>query len=329
MISSRLISPFLLFVILGLIAPLSIIFSVTQGSVALSFAEVWAALFGAAGDFQQQIVLELRLPRALTAWLVGGLLALSGVLMQVLIRNPLADPYILGVSGGAATGALLVMSLGLFSGTALAIALGSVVGSLSSMGLVLGLSWRHGLSPDRLLLTGVVLSAGWGAAIAFMLATSEGTDLRGMMFWLMGDLDQARPAAPPAIGLALALLLCMLNVRHLNLLSHGPKMAASMGTHVPRMRFFLFLLASLLAAGAVMQAGAIGFVGLVVPHLIRLLVGMEHRILLPAAVLLGGSLTTFADLLARTILAPEQLPVGVLMAFIGVPMFLLVMRRST
>lgn len=328
MISSRLISPPLLLAILLVMAPFSIALSVTQGSVALPFNDVLAAFFGDVQNIQRDIVIELRLPRALTAWIVGGLLALSGVLMQVLIRNPLADPYILGVSGGAATGALLVMSLGLFSATTMAIAAGSVAGSLISMSLVLGLSWRRGLSPDRLLLTGVVLSAGWGAAIAFMLAISEGADLRGMMFWLMGDLDQARPALMPALGLLAALVLCLLNARHLNLLSHGPKLAASMGTHVPRLRLFLFFLASLLAAGAVMQAGAIGFVGLVVPHLIRLLTGVDHRFLLPASVLLGGTLTTFADLLARTVVAPEQLPVGVLMAFLGVPMFLLVMRRA-
>jgi len=314
-----------LFALLTLLALGSLLLALTAGSVPVSLAELWQALRGDADGLAGAVVLDLRLPRALSAFVTGGLLALAGSLMQVLLRNPLADPYILGISGGASVAALLSIALGVggawVSGSAF-------LGALLSMFLVFGLAHgRGGWTSTRLLLTGVVVAAGWGALISLLLAIGPEQSLRGMLFWLMGDLSQARnwPAglAILLIGLALALALA----RNLNLLARGELQASVLGVAVPRLRLALFFLASLLTAAAVTIAGSVGFVGLVVPHLLRLAIGGDHRLLLPAAVLLGGSFLVLADSLARVVIAPQQLPVGVLSALIGVPVFLFLLNR--
>ncbi len=318
--------PTLLIPLLCLLSVASLLLGLTSGSLDISGPALWHSLWGQQGGIEQRVVLELRLPRVAAAFVTGGLLALAGALMQVLLRNPLADPYILGISGGAAVGALGAMLLGLsgawLSGSALA-------GALLSMGLVFGLAHGRGAwTAERLLLTGVVVAAGWGAVIGFMLTASPEAGLRGMLFWLMGDLSHS--GAPwPGLGLLVAGLLLAMGVgRSLNILARGELQAAALGVGVARLRLTVYVLASLLTATAVTLAGSIGFVGLVVPHLLRLLGLRDHRSLLPATVLLGGSLLVLADSLARSLLAPQQLPVGVLTALIGVPVFLYLLHRS-
>ncbi len=312
--------------ILALASALAMMLSVGIGSVSLSPGQVVGVLLGGGTELHQTLVLELRLPRTLAAFATGGLLAVAGALMQVLLRNPLADPYVLGLSGGAAVGALLAMLAGLggvmVSGSAFA---GALLATLMVFGLAHGTgSW----TPSRLLLTGVVVASGWGAVITLMLAISPTQRLPGMLYWLMGDVSYAR-SPWPAIGLLL--LVCLLLVplgRSLNVLARGPMQAAALGVSVRKLEWLIYILASLLTAAAVTMAGSIGFVGLVVPHMLRLVIGNDQRLILPACALAGGALLVLADTLARVVIAPEQLPVGVITALLGVPTFLYLLYRS-
>jgi iron complex transport system permease protein len=280
---------------------------------------------GAVPELGREIVLELRLPRALSAFAVGGLLALAGTLMQVLLRNPLGDPYVLGVSGGAAFAVLLGLWLGLPAAWLSGAALG---GSLVSMLIVFGLAGLGRSGHDaRLLLTGVVLAAGWSALVSLVLSLSPAAQLPGMLFWLMGDLSDADAPLLPWVLLASVTLAAFSLARPLDLLQQGEPQAAALGVSTATLRKLVFLLGSLCTAGAVMVAGSVGFVGLVVPHLFRFLAGPGHRLLIPGSVLLGGSLLLLADTLCRTVAAPRQLPVGVVTALIGVPLFLYLLNR--
>ena len=246
--------------------------------------------------------------------------------MQVLLRNPLADPYVLGISGGAAVAALGAMLLGMAGAWLNAAAF---AGAILSMLLVFGLARGAGAwSSSRLLLTGVMVAAGWGALISFLLTVSPDAQLRGMLFWLMGDLDNMPGYGAGVTALAIGLLLVLPLARSLNVMARGELAARSLGVPVAGLRVYLYLLASLLTAMAVMTAGSIGFIGLVAPHMLRLAIGNDHRLLLPGAVLLGGSLLLLADTVARTALAPQQLPVGVVTALLGVPLFLYLLTRA-
>lgn len=316
---------FLILISLCLLAVASFSVALMAGSYRIGVAEVFAALFGNAGA-GGDIVLQLRLPRALAGFACGGLLALAGALMQVLLRNPLADPYVLGISGGAGVGAMFAILLGL---PVIGIDGLAFVGALGAMFVVFGLAHGDGSwTQTRLLLTGVIVAAGCGALVALMLAIAEEHKLRGMLFWLMGDLGQSTLWWPSLVALLLALALAMPFARELNLLSRGLLQARALGVAVDRLRYAIYLLASLATAASVTTAGSIGFVGLVVPHLVRLAVGNDQRLLLPASVLAGGSLLILADTAARTIIAPQQLPVGVLTALIGVPVFLFLLSRQ-
>jgi iron complex transport system permease protein len=313
-------------VLVGL-APVSILIALVTGSVALPPATLWQVLTGSEHGVATTLVLELRLPRALAGFAVGGLLALSGTLLQALLRNPLADPYILGISGGAAVTTLLAVLGGVggawLTGSAL-------LGSLTVMLLVFGLSHGRGQwTETRLLLTGVVVAAGCGALVSLLLALSPQSQLSSLLFWLLGDLGQTTAAGFGLAVLAAGLLLCLPFARALNLYARGEAVAAALGENVRLLRYGIYFVASLLTAVAVTLAGAIGFVGLVVPHLLRLLGDTDHRRLLPDAVLLGGGFLTLADTLARTVLAPTQLPVGVLTALLGVPVFLVLLGRES
>ena len=313
--------------LLAVAAAASLLLSLAVGSLALTPGEVWAALFGADENMAREVVRGLRLPRALAAFACGGLLALAGALMQVLLRNPLADPYVLGISGGAAVGALGAMLLGVSAGFGLEAA--AFVGALAAMWLVFGLARGDGSwTQTRLLLTGVIVAAGCGSAVALMLSLAPDQQLRGMLFWLMGDASQAGNPIFVLLILLAGLLLALFFARELNLLTRGPLLAATLGANVGRLRLVLYFLASLLTAAAVTSVGSVGFVGLVVPHLVRLALGNDQRLLLPAATLAGGALLTLADTLARSVIAPQQLPVGVLTALIGVPVFLFLLARS-
>jgi iron complex transport system permease protein len=313
-------------VVLGVVGLLSMALSVSVGSASISLTDTFAVLTGSGTPIQQTVLLELRLPRTLTAFATGGLLAVAGALMQVLLRNPLADPYVLGLSGGAAVGALLAMMAGVagvvVSGSAFA-------GALLSTFLVFGLAHGTGSwTPSRLLLTGVVVAAGWGALIALILAMSPARQLPGMLYWLMGDIS---PTANPFPALGLLVLVCLLVFplgRSLNVLARGPMQAAALGVSVRPLEWTIYILASLLTATAVTMAGSVGFVGLVVPHMLRLVLGNDQRLILPACALAGGALLVVADTLARVVIAPEQLPVGVITALLGVPTFLYLLHRS-
>jgi iron complex transport system permease protein len=310
--------------LLGLLA-LSLIgawFNLTTGPVSLNPLDSLQH----PGTLDAQILWQLRLPRAANAFVTGALLGVAGALMQVLLRNPLADPYILGVSGGASVGALLTIMAG--AGT-FALQSGAFAGALISMLLVFSLAHGRGSwDTTRLLLTGVVLAAGWGALISLLLALSANTQLQGMLFWLMGDLSFA--GTPLAGGLLLLLLLpvTLAIAPALNLLGAGERQAAALGVAVGRLRILVYVLASLATASAVTQAGNIGFVGLIAPHMLRLAGARDHRVLMPAVLLLGGTLLSVADALSRLVVEPRQLPVGVLTALLGVPLFLFLLYRS-
>ena len=316
---------FLILASLCLLAMASFGLALMVGSFKVAPTDVLAALLGQEGS-AGDVVLQLRLPRAIAGFACGGLLALAGALMQVLLRNPLADPYVLGISGGAGVGAMFAMLIGL---PTLGIDGLAFIGALGAMFLVFGLAHGDGSwTQTRLLLTGVIVAAGCGALVALMLSIAPETKLRGMLFWLMGDLGQSAQWWPPLIALGVALVLAMPFARELNLLARGMMQAQALGVAVNCLRYAIFLLASLATASSVTTAGSIGFVGLIVPHLVRLATGNDQRLLLPASVLAGGSLLVLADTLARTLIAPQQLPVGVLTALIGVPVFLFLLSRQ-
>jgi len=315
----------LVLALLLMLAVVSLATALMAGSIPLAFDAVAGAVFGQ-DNAATAVVQGLRLPRALAGFACGALLALAGALMQVLLRNPLADPYVLGVSGGAGVGALSAM---LFGFATIGIAGLSFAGALGAMLLVFGLAHGDGSwTQTRLLLTGVVIAAGCGAVIALLLSVAPEHKLRGMLFWLMGDLSQAVDATPALLALVVALLASLPFARSLNLLARGPEQAQALGVAVAPMRRLVYIVASLATASAVTTAGSIGFIGLIVPHLVRLGIGNDQRLLLPAASLAGGSLLVLADTLARTVVAPVQLPVGVLTALIGVPMFLFLLGRG-
>ena len=307
--------------VLGLFA-----LSLASGSLPLTPSEVVTALTSSAPSFARDVVLELRLPRALAAFAVGGLLALAGAMLQVLLRNPLADPYVLGVSGGASVAALVAIMLGLPAAGVDGLA---ALGALGACLLVFALAQGPGgWTPTRLLLTGIVVAAGAGSVVSLLLALGDDTRLRGMVFWMLGDLSGTR-RWPWLLGLlAVATVAGVLLGRHLNVLARGAAQAASVGMDVRRLQVVLFVGSSVLTGCAVSAAGSIGFVGLVTPHIARLALGSDNRVVLPAAALLGGMLLMAADLAARVLIAPRQLPVGALTALVGVPLFLLLMYRQ-
>jgi iron complex transport system permease protein len=326
----------LIWLVLAAAATAVFALALASGSSPIALADVARSLLPDADGGAAEIVRRLRLPRALAAFATGGLLALAGALMQVLLRNPLADPYVLGLSGGAAVFALAAMLAGLGAG---AVGAASAAGALAAVLLVFSLARRDlarqqtaaavDASP-RLLLTGVILAAGWGSVITLMFALAPEGNVRGMVFWLMGDLNGVQDWGPAMAGLAVVLLLAYPAGRDLNVLLRGDAVAHSLGVNAAALRWRIYLLASVATALAVTTAGPIGFVGLIVPHALRLAIGNDQRVLLPASALAGGGLLLLADTLARTVIAPQQLPVGVITALTGVPVFIfLLMRRST
>jgi iron complex transport system permease protein len=315
----------LLFLGLILLSAASIAGAAALGSVTLDWSQWTNALTNPESEMGE-LVWRLRLPRAGAAWTVGALLSLSGCLMQVLLRNPLADPYILGVSGGASFAALCGMTVG---AAATAVPALAWAGALVSILIVFSLARGEGpWSGTRLLLTGVVTASGWAALISLLLTLGPDGSLRGMLFWLIGDLSYAHLPYWAVVILVLAFLVCFGMARSLNVLAMGETTARLLGEPTRNLLWLVYVLASVLTATAVSIAGNIGFVGLIVPHLMRLLVGSDHRILLPTATLFGGSFLVLSDTLARTALAPRQLPVGVVTALLGVPLFLLLLNRA-
>ncbi|HET8610461.1 MAG TPA: iron ABC transporter permease [Burkholderiales bacterium] len=297
------------------------------GSLHFSLTQTAGALLSDTPDLAHRVIWELRLPRVLAAFVCGALLATAGALLQVLLRNPLADPYILGVSGGAALGALAAM---VFGAGALGVNGIALLGALVAAGVVFGVGFRGGdWNAYRLLLTGVVLAAGLGALISLVLTLAPDAQLKGMLFWLMGDLSDAGGSGAAWIVLAIVLGGAMLLAPGLNALNLGSLKARSLGVAVGALQIAIYFGASAATVAAVLLGGTIGFIGLIMPHVIRLLGITDYRWLLPLSALLGGAVLTLADTLARTVWAPQQLPVGIFTALIGVPtmLWLLSARR--
>jgi len=296
------------------------------GSLHYSIGEIWTATVHERSGIVWDVVWGLRAPRAAAAFACGGLLALAGTLLQVLLRNPLADPYVLGISSGASLGALAAIALGY---NAVSTSVASLTGALAAICLLFVLSYRSGgWNMYRVLLTGVVLSAGLAALISLTLLLAPQAQVKGMLYWLMGDLSHAEhPLGAWLVMIAVLGVACYAAVR-LDLLALGEVKSRSLGLSVGRLQATVFFSAALATVAAVMLGGAIGFVGLMAPHAVRLLGVTRHRALLPLSVLLGGTFLTAADTAARMLWAPQQLPVGVLTALLGVPVMLLLLGRA-
>lgn len=284
---------------------------------------------GGAADL---IVWQLRLPRALLACVVGASLAVAGVAVQALVRNPLADPYVLGVSSGASVGATAVLLFGLFAAAGTwGLTAAACIGALGATGAVLALSLRRGdLEPMRLILVGTALAHLFSALTAFLVFRGDPRAARTVLSWLLGSFGRAEwdQLLLPSLLLGAGLTVLTRIAGTMDALLVGDDTAQSLGVHVAHLRRTLFVVSSLLTGGAVAVAGAVGFVGLMVPHLARLLVGAEHRRVLPTSALLGASTMVLGDVLARVLVAPEEMPVGVVTAVIGAPVLLLLLRRQ-
>jgi iron complex transport system permease protein len=300
------------------------------GGVHLSLGEVWAGLRGSAAQPEAStIVREIRLPRILLAMLVGAALAVSGTALQALLRNPLADPYVLGISSGAALGAIIALYVG--GRVAAASPLVAFAGALLTTAWVYLLGRRAGrLASYTLVLAGVITASFLSAVILFVLTLLSTRDVRGIAFWLMGDLsvvtDMQLRILLPVVALGILALYAF--AKDLNVLLLGEEEAAHLGVNVARVQTAVFLLASLLTGMAVAVSGAIGYLGLLVPHLGRMVVGNDHRTLLPTAALGGAIVLTLSDTLARTVVAPAELPVGAVTAVAGAPVFIYLLRRA-
>ena len=311
---------------------ISLLLGVGFGSVPVPAGDVLSVLSGGGTDVQRDIVMNLRLPRVLLGMLVGGSLALAGATFQALLRNPLAEPYILGISGGASLGAVSVIALGLVSASSWALPLAAFAGALLAIWLVFRVATATGRAMDVrvLLLAGVVIAAFFSACIAFILSISPARTVQTAVQWSMGSLAGASWGSVlvaavytlPAAGVLIALS------RPLNLMSIGEETAYYLGADVEGVKRTTLLIAALITAAGVAVAGIIGFVGLVVPHAVRLLIGSDHRALLPLSFLGGAVFLTLADLAARVVMDPIEVPIGVVTAFIGVPIFLVLLRRS-
>lgn len=312
----------------------SVLFAGMTGSVSIPLADMPGAvneLLHHRADSLAATLLDLRASRALTAFVTGAALSLAGVMMQALLRNPLADPYVLGISSGSAVGALAaimaacaawVIDTAAFAG---AVVISMLLYLLARRDLRGGSAAEGGTA--LLLLTGVILSSAGSALISLMLAIAADNQVRGMVFWLIGDLSGAPLRLLPWIVLGAGLLFALRSARSLNVLALHAEAAATLGIRVGVLRKGLFFCSGLLTASAVTTAGSVGFVGLIVPHACRFAFGPDHRVLIPAATLAGGAYLVLADTLARTVIAPQQLPVGVITALIGTPIFLYQLHR--
>ena len=309
----------------------SIVLASLIGSVHVDLAR--ALQSGLANNTDRVILFETRLPRVLLAAIVGGALATAGVALQGLLRNPLAEPHLIGVSGGAALGAVVAVILGgrtVFTETSL-LPFAAAVGALVSMGIIYRLALVHGrLQPYVLLLAGVVYNAFAGALILCVNAIADFYQAQGILFWLMGNLATQSYALVLTIGLytAAGTVWLLLHTRQLNVLSLGDEGAMQLGVAVDRTRRVTFLGASLLVGAVVSVSGMIGFVGLIVPHVMRLTLGADHRLLLPASLLGGATFLIWADTVARTALGVVEIPVGVVTALCGGPFFVYLLKRE-
>ncbi|WP_406428642.1 FecCD family ABC transporter permease [Streptomyces sp. NBC_00147] len=315
----------------------SVALAITIGPADIGMTDVWSAVAAHLGlgepeltPIRDGIVWNLRLPRTLLAAVCGAGLAVCGAVMQSLLRNPLADPFVLGVSSGASTGAVLVVVLGV-GGGALSVSGGAFLGAVVSFALVLVLSQALGGSTDRVVLSGVAAMQLFSALTSVVVLTAADAETtRGVLFWLLGSLGGAgwTDVRMCLALLVAALVICVAHARTLDAFAFGQDAAASLGVNVARTRLVLLCTTALLTAALVSSAGAIGFVGLVLPHAARALAGPGHARLLPVTALAGAVFLVWVDTLARTVLDPQEVPVGVVTSLIGVPAFVLVLYRT-
>ncbi|MDW7712611.1 MAG: iron ABC transporter permease [Deferrisomatales bacterium] len=311
----------------------ALLFSLWAGSFPIPLGEVLAIVFGLdrgadASPAHQAVVLRLRLPRALLTALVGAALGAAGGAFQAVLRNPLADPYVLGVSGGAALGAVAALSFGVVASWGVPLA--ALAGALGALAVVYAVAQAHRASPHTLILSGVMVGSFSAALLLFLLWLSPADSTKTALFWLAGDLSSADPELLPWVGAwtGVAFLFLWVQAPALDLFTQGEEAASDLGLDVGRRRLGIFAAAGALTAGAVACAGLVGFVGLVVPHAVRILWGPVHRRLLPACALLGAAFLVGADAAARTVLSPAEIPVGVVTALVGAPFFLYLLRRG-
>jgi iron complex transport system permease protein len=322
-------------ILLSLLLVLVILVSITMGSVKVPPFRSIRILFqsivglkGAGSETERTIILSLRLPRAILAGFVGAGLSVSGATFQALLRNPLADPYILGVSSGAAVGAIIAILLGL-STFSLGLPLASFLGALLTILVVFYFGRQEGkIHPNTLLLAGVIIGSFLSALIMFFISISQKEELHTIIFWLMGDFSFASARAILIIFpyILFGVFLLYLRSRQLNLILSGEEHAVQLGVDVERVKLICYLSASLITAASVSVCGLIGFVGLIIPHSVRLILGPDHRLLIPSAALVGASFLIASDTFARTILSPTELPVGVITAAFGGPFFIYLLR---
>ncbi|WP_314535197.1 iron ABC transporter permease [uncultured Corynebacterium sp.] len=341
-IARRKIAAPVIFVLLLAAAAVSFVISLTFGSVAYDAIDVWdvvAAHIGIIpgddvfGSTIDSVVWSLRAPRGLLALIVGAGLALAGVVMQTLVRNPLADPYLLGVSSGASVGATAVITIGVFTSFGLyAISVGALFGALAATAIVYLITLAQGgLTPLRLILTGVVASSAFSALASFLVfKAQDARAAQGVMFWMLGSVVGAQwdRLLLPALVVLAAFLVLMLMSNPLDAMAAGPDTAAALGVNVEQLRQILFFIQALLVGAMVAVAGGIGFVGLVIPHLARIMVGSLHRRLLPIAMVLGAVFMVWVDVIARIAAPPQEIPLGVVTGVLGAPLFLLLMGRG-
>lgn len=308
---------------------LALYLSLTSGSLDLSLSQLLSILLQGPGDsIEQMIIWQVRLPRILLAALVGAALSMSGCTFQAVLRNPLADPYLLGVSGGAALGAVSALTLGPSSSVLLP--LSAFIGALAALLLVYSVARAHSCSSHTLILSGVMVGSLASALLLFLLWRSPSEATRQAIFWLAGNLSLAPPGwlTWGLVWVASGWILLQLMAPKLDLMTQGEESAADLGLDVGRTRLLLFATAGALTAGAVALAGLVGFVGLVIPHICRMLRGPAHKKLIPMTALFGASFLIFSDAIARSVYAPAEIPVGVVTAMLGAPFFLYLLRRK-
>jgi iron complex transport system permease protein len=314
---------------------LSLVVAVTIGPADITFGEVWASIGSHLGlgtspltELRDGIVWELRLPRVITAAAVGAGLAICGAVMQAITRNPLADPYLLGLSSGASLGAVAVLLLGV----AIVLPFAAFLGAIAALAATLLLASALGtITPTRTVLAGLAVSALASAITSLVIFwTVTGDSYREILGWLLGSLAGARwPAvAISLIALVVAAIPILLTGRVLDAFAFGDTAAASLGVNVPATRWGLLAATALLTGAMVSVSGSIGFIGLVLPHAVRLIVGPGHRALLPLTALVGGIVLVWADTLARSLFEPRELPVGIVTALLGAPIFAVILARK-
>ena len=309
------------------LAVLGSFLSLTKGSSIISIKEITDILLNPGNDPRSQIIWNIRMPRTIVGALVGINLSLSGAILQAIMRNPLADPHIIGISSGAGLAGVVIMIL--FPAMEYLITPVAFIGAMLAAVCIYILAWKNGIKPVRIILAGVAVSAFLGAGISgLMIFYSD--RVHGALMWMVGGLaarswPHVNIILPYAV---IGLILALASAAYLNILQLGDEMARGLGVNVEVTRIILTAIAALLAASAVSVVGLLGFVGLVVPHAARLLIGSDYRFLLPASALLGIAIVTLSDTFARVIFAPIELPVGIIMAFLGAPFFLFLLRRE-